>query len=132
MKAMLSLFAAILSASPAAAQNMHEQYSTPFFDCDPHCFEWPRYCSLTLPAEDRSWHLLPQSCGGTVSIVKDLTKHECDTTASNLTPRFSMTNIVIQVEPGDIAGPMSYEEAEHMAHAPENYSLGVYGVIRHK
>jgi hypothetical protein len=27
---------------------------------------------------DRSWHLLTQSEGGTVSLLKDLTKHECE------------------------------------------------------
>jgi hypothetical protein len=28
--------------------------------------------------EDRSWHLLTQSYGGTVSLLRDLTKHECE------------------------------------------------------
>lgn len=28
--------------------------------------------------EDRSWHLLTQSEGGSVSLLKDLTKHECE------------------------------------------------------
>jgi hypothetical protein len=28
--------------------------------------------------EDRSWHLLTQSRGGTVSLLRDLTKNECD------------------------------------------------------
>jgi hypothetical protein len=28
--------------------------------------------------EDRSWHFLSQTYGGTISLLKDLTKHECD------------------------------------------------------
>ena len=34
-------------------------------------------CNLAL-APDRSWHLLTQSYGGTVSLIRDLTKHECE------------------------------------------------------
>jgi len=44
---------------------------------DAHCWR-----SGGIPTEspqvDRSWHLLTQSEGGTVSLLKDLTKHECE------------------------------------------------------
>lgn len=38
----------------------------------------------SLPMPDRSWRLLTQSYGGTVSLLKDLTKHECETLEAKL------------------------------------------------
>jgi hypothetical protein len=35
-------------------------------------------CMVPCPLSDRSWHLLTQTEGGTVSLLKDLTKHECE------------------------------------------------------
>jgi hypothetical protein len=31
-----------------------------------------------LPPTDRSWHLLTQTEGGVINLIKDLTKHECE------------------------------------------------------
>ena len=34
--------------------------------------------SVAIADEDHSWHLLTQTYGGTVTLLKDLTKHECE------------------------------------------------------
>jgi len=34
--------------------------------------------ATTTINEPRTWHLLTQSYGGTVSLIRDLTKHECE------------------------------------------------------
>ena len=49
------------------------------------------------PVEDRSWHLLTQSQGGTISLLKDLTQHECEAARDKLTKRSDGF-----VSPGDI------------------------------
>ena len=51
--------------------------------------------------EDRSWHLLTQSEGGTVSLLKDLTKHECEFARDRvLNEKFSLGSHTVQ--PGEI------------------------------
>lgn len=47
--------------------------------------EGPVQCTNPCPPDaTRSWHLLTQSYGGTVSLLKDLTKHECETLEAKL------------------------------------------------
>lgn len=39
---------------------------------------WISLAQAEDASSDRSWHLLTQSEGGTVSLLKDLTQHECE------------------------------------------------------
>ena len=50
---------------------------------------WAGFALLTFAGsasaqEDRSWHLLTQTRGGTVSVVGHLTQHECDVSRLHL------------------------------------------------
>jgi len=47
-------------------------------ECPPDCIMTTPDHPVHLLPEDRSWHLLTQSYGGTISLLKDLTKHECE------------------------------------------------------
>jgi hypothetical protein len=54
---------------------------SPGITVPPKCFG----CVPTVPAPgtipavgDRSWHLLTQTYGGTITLLRDLTKHECE------------------------------------------------------
>src|ERR1039458_8712492 len=83
------VFAAILLASTPA---MADGYWCGDHDCTIPCptigcaISIPAPGTLTLPynpsqtpsSEVRSWHLLTQTYGGTVSLLKDLTQHECE------------------------------------------------------
>jgi hypothetical protein len=72
--------AVILAATPAMA----DSYWCGSDDC--RCTT--SSCGVAAPlqetfpsvivSEDRSWHLLTQTYGGTVSLLKDLTQHECE------------------------------------------------------
>jgi hypothetical protein len=46
-----------------------------------------------------TWHLLTQSYGGTVSLIKDLTKHECEFARDAAIPYLSGSHMI---SPGDI------------------------------
>lgn len=52
---------------------------------------------LPIPPPDHSYHLLTISNGGTVSLIKDLTKRECDEVARKLWHTAWST-----LQPGDI------------------------------
>lgn len=43
----------------------------------PGCIEW-KIDGIPVSELERNWHLLTISYGGTVSLVKDITKHECE------------------------------------------------------
>lgn len=53
------------------------------------------------PAEDHGWHLLTKSQGGTVSLISNLTKKECETMQAAVVVHMC-DGCTSMVEPGDI------------------------------
>ena len=83
----LIILAALCAASPAWAQNKpHPGFYCSIDNCETalpdtmmcQSKENQLCWGKTPPEPDTSWHLLTQSFGGTVSLIKGLTKEECE------------------------------------------------------
>lgn len=93
----LTLAAMMLAVGPAMAEGL---------PCIPGSIENDLVLRVPprplVPAQDRSWHLLTQSYDGTVSLILDLAKEECEQAKSKLSFRTQDGNGWSHSEPGDI------------------------------
>src|SRR5579859_8090607 len=63
------------------------EHTLPYDNLMPHDDMTPR-----PPAVDHSWHLLIQTYGGTVTLLKDLTEDECEKTRVRVTPIYEQSS----------------------------------------